>query len=64
MEIHELFAKALHNREFWNELKKDPARAFHDAGIKATKQQIDAVKQLNYTALEKIATAFGGGSIT
>jgi TRAP-type C4-dicarboxylate transport system substrate-binding protein len=64
MEIHELFARALHNQDFWNKLKKDPARAFKEAGIDATPQQIEAVKQLNYAALERIATVFGGGSIT
>jgi hypothetical protein len=64
MNIHELFVKALHNQAFWNELKKDPAKAFKDAGIKVTPQQLEAVKNLNYPSLETVATSFGPGHIT
>ena len=64
MDIHELFTKALHNEAFWKELKKDPVKAFQNAGIKTTSQQIDSVKQLNYESLEKVATAFSSGNVT
>ena len=62
MTVQELFQKAVHSPAFWNELKKDPAKAFKDAGVKATPEQLQSLKQLNYQALDAVATAFGGGS--
>lgn len=66
MTIQELFEKALHNSKFWKELSQDPAKALQNAGVKATAGQVAALKQLNYEALDEVATAFGagGGGIT
>jgi len=64
VDIHELFTKVLHNEAFWKELKEDPVKAFQNARIKTTPQQIDSVKQLNYESLEKVATAFASGNVT
>ncbi len=61
MTVQELFEKALHNSKFWKELSKDPAKALQTAGVKATAEQVAALKQLNYEALDEVATAFGGG---
>jgi TRAP-type C4-dicarboxylate transport system substrate-binding protein len=62
MTVQELFDKAVHNSAFWNELRKDPAKAFKDAGVKATPEQLQSLKHLNYQALEAVASAFGGGA--
>jgi hypothetical protein len=61
MTVQELFEKALYNSKFWKELSKDPAKALQAAGVKATADQVASLKQLNYEALDEVATAFGGG---
>ena len=62
MTAQELFNKALYNRAFWNELRKDPAKALKDAGIQATPEQVKTLRQLNFDSLEAVATAFGSGA--
>ena len=61
MTVQELFEKALHDPKFWKELSQDPSKALASAGLKATPGQVAALKQLNYKALDEVATAFGGG---
>jgi hypothetical protein len=60
MTVEEVFAKALHNRVFWDELQKDPARAFMEAGVKINQRQLDSLKKLDFKALEAVAEAFAG----
>jgi hypothetical protein len=65
MTVDELFEKALRDPAFWDELQKDPAKAFRDAHIKVTPTQVQALKPLNYDALEAVASAFGStGNVT
>ncbi|MGD0180500.1 MAG: Os1348 family NHLP clan protein [Terriglobales bacterium] len=59
MTVQELFEKALHDPKFWKELSQDPSKALTSAGLKATPGQVAALKQLNYKALDEVATAFG-----
>lgn len=60
MTVEEVFAKALHNKVFWNELQKDPAKAFKEAGAKLDDRQLASLKKLDYKALEAVAEAFAG----
>jgi TRAP-type C4-dicarboxylate transport system substrate-binding protein len=60
MTVEEVFAKALHNKAFWDELQKDPAKAFKEAGVKINDRQLDSLKRLDYKALEAVADAFAG----
>jgi hypothetical protein len=65
MTIDQLFEKALRDPTFWDELQKDPGKAFKDAHIKVTPTQLQSLKPLNYDALEAVASAFGSaGTIT
>jgi hypothetical protein len=61
MTVQELFDKALHDPAFWKELRKDPSKAFKEAGVKVTPEQLQSLKKLDYKALEGVAEAFGGG---
>ena len=60
MTVEEVFAKALHNKAFWDELQKDPAMAFKEAGVMINERQLDSLKKLDYKALEAVAEAFSG----
>jgi TRAP-type C4-dicarboxylate transport system substrate-binding protein len=60
MTVEEVFAKALHNKAFWDELQKDPAKAFKEAGAAINERQLDSLKKLDYKALEAVAEAFSG----
>jgi len=60
MTVEELFAKSLHNKAFWDELQKDPAKAFKEVGVKIDDRQLASLKKLDYKALEAVAEAFAG----
>ena len=60
MTVEEVFAKALHNKAFWDELQKDPAKAFKEAGVKLDDRQLASLRKLDYKALEAVAEAFAG----
>jgi hypothetical protein len=60
MTVEEVFAKALHNKTFWNELQKDPAKAFKETGVMLNERQLNSLKKLDYKALEAVAEAFSG----
>jgi TRAP-type C4-dicarboxylate transport system substrate-binding protein len=60
MTVEEVFAKALHDKAFWDELQKDPAKAFKDAGQTINDRQVNSLKKLDYKALEAVAEAFSG----
>jgi hypothetical protein len=60
MTVEELFAKALHNKTFWDELQKDPVKAFKEVGVKIDDRQLASLKKLDYKALEAVAEAFAG----
>jgi TRAP-type C4-dicarboxylate transport system substrate-binding protein len=60
MTVEELFARAVHNKAFWDELQKDPAKALKEAGVEINKRQLDSLKKLDYKALEAVAEAFAG----
>jgi TRAP-type C4-dicarboxylate transport system substrate-binding protein len=64
MTVEELFARAVHNKAFWDELKKDPANAFREAGLKVDQRQVDSLKKLDFKALEAVAEAFSDRFIT
>jgi hypothetical protein len=60
MTVEEVFAKALHDKAFWDELQKDPAKAFKHAGQMINDRQVNSLKKLDYKALEAVAEAFSG----
>lgn len=62
MTVQELFNRAVSDKLFWKELQKDPAKAFKDAGVTVTPEQLRDLKKLNYRVLEEVAVAFGSGS--
>ena len=64
MTVEELFARAVHNQGFWEELQKDPAKAFKEVGVAIDDRQLASLKKLDYKALEAVAEAFGDRFIT
>jgi hypothetical protein len=65
MTLQQLVDRVLSDPKFWNALRKDPAKALRDAGEKPTPEQIKALKEVNYKALQDIGAAFAGsGTIT
>ena len=62
MTLQQLINKILSDPGFWNELKKDPGKALRGIGENPTPQQLKALKELNYTSLEDIGSAFAGPS--
>jgi phosphohistidine phosphatase SixA len=59
MNLRELVDKAMDDREFYEQLKRDPERALQQQGVKPSSEQIEALKKLNYEYLEEVAEAFG-----
>jgi hypothetical protein len=65
MTLQQLVNKVLSDPAFFNALRKDPAQAMKAAGETLTPEQLKALKEVNYKALQDIGAAFaGGGSIT
>lgn len=65
MTLQQLINKVLNDPKFWNELRKDPGKALRDVGEAPTPEQIKALKEVNYKALQDVGSAFaGGGTIT
>ena len=62
MTLQQLVDKILNDPGFWNELKKDPAKALRGIGEKPTPEQLKALKELNYQALQDLGSAFAGQS--
>jgi len=60
--LQQLINRILNDPAFWNELKKDPAKAAQAVGQNFTPEQIKALRELNYKALQDVASAFAGGS--
>ena len=65
MTLQQLINKVLSDPKFWNELRKDAGKALRQIGEKPTPEQIKALKEVNYKALQDVGAAFaGGGTIT
>jgi hypothetical protein len=65
MTLQQLINKVLNDPAFFTQLKKDPAKALQGTDEKLTPEQIKALKELNYKALEDVGAAFAGpGAIT
>jgi hypothetical protein len=62
MTLQQLINKVLNDPGFFSALKKDPAKALQGTGEKLTPEQIKALKELNYKALEDVGSAFAGPS--
>jgi len=58
MTIEELFKKALYDPTFFDELGKDPEKAFDRIGVAVNKVQIEKLKNLDYKVLKEVAQAF------
>jgi hypothetical protein len=59
MNIRELVDKVMDDREFYEQLKRDPAAALRSYGDQPNPEQIEALKKINYKYLEDLAEAFG-----
>jgi hypothetical protein len=62
MTLQQLINRILNDPGFWNELKKDPAKALQGIGQNLTPEQLKALKELNYKALQDVGSAFAGQS--
>ena len=62
MTLQQLINKVLNDPAFFTQLKKDPAKALQGTGQKLTPEQLKALKEVNYKALEDVGAAFAGGS--
>lgn len=62
MTLQQLINRILNDPGFWNELKKDPAKAMQGIGQTLTPEQLKALKELNYKALQDVGAAFAGQS--
>jgi len=62
MTTEQLFDKAAHDKAFFEQLKADPAEALQGAGVKATPEQLAALKHVHYKNLVDVATAFGSSA--
>lgn len=62
MTLQQLINKVLSDPAFFAALKKDPAKALQGTGETLTPEQIKALKELNYKALEDVGAAFAGSS--
>jgi hypothetical protein len=62
MTLQQLIDTILNDPGFWNELKKDPAKAVQGLGQNLTPEQLRALKELNYRALQDVGSAFAGQS--
>lgn len=60
MTLQQLINKILSDPGFWNDLKKDPAKALRGIGENPTPEQLKALKELNYKALQDLGSAFAG----
>lgn len=59
MNLRELVDRAMDDRKFYEQLKRDPESALREHGVKPSSEQIEALKNLNYEYLEEVAEAFG-----
>jgi hypothetical protein len=59
MNIRELVDKVMDDLEFYEQLKRDPAKALASLGDRPSPEQIEALNKLNYEYLEEVAKAFG-----
>jgi hypothetical protein len=62
MTLQELINKILNDPGFWNQPKKDPAKALQGTGQSLTPEQLKALKELNYKSLQDVGAAFSGSS--
>ena len=51
--------KMLSDKKFRHEVRINPKAALEQSGMKPTKEQIDALKKINYDSLQSVAHAFG-----
>lgn len=59
MNLKQLVDKMMSDRDFYNQLRKDPAAALREEGVEPKPKLIKALKSINYKSLENVAAAFG-----
>jgi hypothetical protein len=59
MTFDQFVHKVISDPQFYQLLKKDPAEALRSVGIELSKEQIEALKEIDYKQLEQIAAEFG-----
>jgi len=56
--IQDLIGKALTDTQFCSSLIREPEQTLRAHGVEPTKEMIDALKELDETAVQKLAAAF------
>lgn len=59
MTFDELVEKALHDPRFRKGLIKDPRGALESQGVQATDEMVEALDQVDYASLTRVAEEFG-----
>ncbi len=57
-DIQDIIGKALTDRQFCSTLIADPENTLKAQGVEPTKEMIEALKELDETAVQKLAAAF------
>jgi hypothetical protein len=60
MKLKELVDKVMGNKEWYEQLKKNPAEFSKINKLGLDEKQIDALKKINYDSLDDVVQAFGG----
>ena len=56
--IQDIIGKALTDKQFCSMLIADPEKTLKEHGVEPTKEMIEALKELDETAVQKLAAAF------
>jgi hypothetical protein len=57
--LKELVDKVMAHKEWYEQLKKNPAELSKIHKLQLDQEQIDALKKINYDSLDDVAQAFG-----
>jgi len=58
MKFEELVNKVINEPGFYSQLKDNPEKALHNAGVKPTSQMVKALKGVNFDSLKNVAHSF------
>lgn len=61
MTFHQLVIKMLGDTKFRSAVIRDPEKALTSVGANPTKKQIDALKGVDWSEVEKVMAAFSSG---
>ena len=64
MTFKEFVHKMLHDAHFRHEVRIDPEKALREAGTRPTREQVEALKNIDFSSIEAVAESFGDSLIT